>query len=582
MRRFIVQSIWVGFSKFLLVFYFAVAVWLVWDFKHFWNLGLRIGSARQLSAQYRITDWHILSIFLLAFSLPVLMTGVKYLLHNRINGRIYDTGRRTKFFVLTCHVLFFAALAYVYWLSPYMELLSGYKVVHREASFAYQSTFLPVVHRLLLPLNAFIVISYALQILVRIRVSKRNPDEVLTDFKLWLRLADPEGLLYPVHRGHLNFNSGAVSPEIRFVREYSRRIERRYHSNVAGSRDAARYLRQIAEECRTRLSSILTLNTSPHNYSIEFFSGTSRAIEIALCKDNLPSTIILSPYEHPSELAVASWIASKHNVDVKHLQIPPQLHDKEWGLQEDTFWKKLGSATADSGKDYVLMLSEVAYATGMLLPVKRILDRIRTELNGQIRCVIDGSHAVGNAKSAFSDGILPLSARDCYVFGSHKWLLAPEPCGVLVSLRQADANDKASYDAWGVDLPVSTVGVARIAGLRGSLELLTTDDRLESFVDRASMMRDEFIRKAEPHFVVVGPTSNRTNMISIKPRDGYEWREDIPERHAARLARAGINCEIIDIGDDVPWVRLTFLYFVRPSDVQHLVKKLRRTIRNAV
>jgi L-cysteine/cystine lyase len=74
----------------------------------------------------------------------------------------------------------------------------------------------------------------------------------------------------------------------------------------------------------------------------------------------------------------------------------------------------------------MVVLSQIAYGTGELLPVSRVLAAARA-LPSDPLVVVDGAQAAG----AMAVDIEELGA-DAYAFPAHKWLLGPEGMGALV------------------------------------------------------------------------------------------------------------------------------------------------------
>jgi selenocysteine lyase/cysteine desulfurase len=298
-----------------------------------------------------------------------------------------------------------------------------------------------------------------------------------------------------------------------------------------------------------------------------------------------PVKVIISPYEHPSEIQVAQWLDAPGRIESTQLKLPPQIFHQDWEHHESEIENQLKAIVKEKGWNYLLVISEVCYANGMIIPVERVMElfrKIKVEDDEiEISFLIDASHSVGNYEGSFGDGNLKLESRDAYVFGSHKWLLSPEPCGVLITANGANEHSKKPYDIWRDELPATTVGLARIGSFVSSLELILKEDRYANFMSLSKLMKEEFIKSVEDKFSVVGNSSNQrlSNMIAIKPKDGYQWIKLHEDELQACLSRVGVNCKVIDKGDDTLWVRLTFLYFITYSDIKQLKSKLEASIR---
>lgn len=579
MIKYIFQNIWVGISRFLFIFYLLAALLVYLDLNRFWQLHLKLSDAGTLVAHYTIIDFNIVSIFFFSLLLPIGVTILKYLFRTKIRARLYETTRIEKYVTLAAHSLVFGFLLYLYLLSPYMQYLSGYTFRQGEVHYSYESQYYATVNRIALPINVIFLLSFATQVVVKLRISGKDPFDLLTHYNLWLALAYPEGELYPLYNKRLNFNAGAISPEIKFISKAARKRERIYQRNVPGSRDAAAYLQQLSNECKVHLFGLLKIDNSEHKFQIEFHTGTSRAIELALNRLPKPLKLIVSPYEHPSEIRVIDWVRTYDSIEVVQLSLKPSLLQSDWEMQEKEIETQLKEIVNAKGFNYVFLVSEVCYANGMVVPLKRLMDRVR-KIETSISFLIDASHSVGNYQGSFGDGKLVLGSNDAYVFGSHKWLLSPEPCGVLVTAENSSDASSKSYDIWKDDLPVTTVGFARIGNFSSSLELILKEKRFESFMSLSALMKEEFIKSISDKFTVIGKSSNQkaSNMIALKPKDGHEWCEKSVESLSALFSKIGVNCCVIDKGDDALWVRLTFLYFITYSDIKHLRRKLEKSI----
>src|SRR5918993_6104649 len=220
-----------------------------------------------------------------------------------------------------------------------------------------------------------------------------------------------------------NFYGLAVAPQIGWVRNLTDGIMRRYQAHAPGSQEALAILHSMADECRALIKQLLLDPADREGCSIEFSSGTSRAMEIALARTGRPEKIIVSPFEHPSVSAVARWFASVAGSDVSHLHFDPRDFFRPWREQEDKLVAQITEETEGCKATAALILSEVTYATGLVIPAEAVMRRLaRGAGDSRLRVVLDGAHAAGNDHH-------PRGIRECasYVFSAHKWMLAPEP-----------------------------------------------------------------------------------------------------------------------------------------------------------
>src|SRR5262249_11731944 len=124
----------------------------------------------------------------------------------------------------------------------------------------------------------------------------------------------------PIKNGRLlNFYGYAIAPEIPAIKSCAEELIRTYQGYVPGSQAASSYLLEMADECRQLIKQLLLPPTQWEKYTIEFFAGTGRAMEVALARAGKSERIILSPFEHPSVVDVAKWYASVSGVEVHQL-----------------------------------------------------------------------------------------------------------------------------------------------------------------------------------------------------------------------------------------------------------------------
>jgi cysteine sulfinate desulfinase/cysteine desulfurase-like protein len=579
--RYFFRNVWVGIGRFLFIIHVIVGIAIYFELRRFWALGLSLREAAKMTSYFTIFDLSITKVIILAVVVPISITLLKYILRNKLRARIYETTRAERWLFAVVHIAFVAALCYLYWLYPYMQRLSGYVLQHGGFSYLYESGYYSTVNTYALPTVLAAAAVFVISVYGKMRISGKEPWDLITHYNLWLALAYPEGELYPAYSRKLNFNAGAISPEIRFISKLTRGREARYQKDVPGSREAANYLRRVANECKRSLFRLLKVENSDYNFNVEFHTGTSRAIELAIARSRKPLTVIVSPYEHPSELRVVHWILSQdQSIKVAQISFSPATFGEDWEVQEKEIDRQLRGVVRGNGENYLLLISEVCYATGMVIPLRRVTDKFRKIGSLTVNFLFDASHSVGNHQGAFGDGKLELGPEDFYVFGSHKWLLSPEPCGVSVTADKSQLCSYQSYDTWSDNLPSTTTGFSKIGSFMSSLNLILDGGRYENLMLLSVMMRDEFIKSVDDWFHVIGSSSNQTlsNMIALRPKDGYQWVKTSAELLSDYLSKIGVNCQVIDMRDGSLWVRLTFLYFITFSDIKQLRQKLRSAI----
>jgi selenocysteine lyase/cysteine desulfurase len=217
------------------------------------------------------------------------------------------------------------------------------------------------------------------------------------------------------------------------------------------------------------------------------------------------------------------------------------------------------------------VVSHVCYATGQVIPVRSLVEKIRKRFaEHDIRVIIDAAHYVGNGH--YVDELRP---AESYVFSTHKWLLSPEPAGVILTYE----SELRPYDAWQsavpTSLPSTTSSVRSIMGLRASLELINRVGFGSLFM-RSSKLRDYFKKRISFRFQVVGDMSglSETFMLGIKPRPGFRWKYYDADSLREYFKGQSVSVLVLRIDENMPWVRISFPYFLEIQQVRALLKIL--------
>jgi selenocysteine lyase/cysteine desulfurase len=452
---------------------------------------------------------------------------------------------------------------------PAAEVLAGYEYGPRyvaEPSFHFLLSFITT--------GDFIAQSTGLLIAVVGAVVgawlwesySRGKPTVASKYITGLELADLAGALQPRHgRRVLNFNSAAIAPELRGVRRLVDESFRRYQMVGPGSLRSEEILRATAEHAAEHLRVVLpALASRP----IRFCSNTSRALEFVIRSVPEPRSILLSPFEHESEYAVASWVASTSlsteivATPVNELQLALDDCASAWALFKERVTNATELATRQ-GRVLVIVVSEVWWLSGHRLPVSELFTDAR--LNGQ-RIVVDGAHGAGSLRDTIT-----VPAPHAYVFGGHKWLLASEPIGVAVS------EDALAFDTF-ERKSQSTASMRSIAALEASLALVQRLD-LEMLHQRRRVARRVFCGAIEDDFEVMGEAAEweETPLLALRPRAGLSWVAENADDLRTFFAKRRFSLFVG--GRASLFVRLSFSHFVTQWEVLRAAKILESAVR---
>lgn len=378
-------------------------------------------------------------------------------------------------------------------------------------------------------------------------------------------LADLGGDLYPVNGRHkLNFNCAAIAPEIRSIKEHTNRLVRDYQDHIPGSNASTDYLLEISKECKRLLKHLLFSSEQTEKYEIEFFPGTSRALEVALSRIGEQDQVILSPFEHPVETNVVKWFNFVSRSELREIRFEATDYSSHWQDQRQRFITQLLEALRGSrgATSSTLLLSQVCYATGMVIPVWDTIAEIRRQLNGiPLRLIVDGAHYVGN-----NNKLDTLGDCESYVFSAHKWLLAPEPIGILIGRHTSGPRP---YDSWHDLVPSSTSSTRAITGLLASLEMLTRVG-FEHLWSRSRELREKFLERTKERFEIVGENTglSATFMITIRPKQPFRWGSY--ETLAYYLHQHSVSLHLLSIDPHSPWLRVALPYFLEFRQLKNL------------
>lgn len=369
-----------------------------------------------------------------------------------------------------------------------------------------------------------------------------------------------------------NFWKLAVAPQQGEIADSANELMHRYTQYIPGSDECSKFLLSLVQECRERIRNTLLSFDDRDQCNIEFVPSMSRGLEIALCRIKGLSRIILSPFEHPSALAVARWLANIIKADVCQLHFEASDYLLSRSEQEKKVTNLIQDELKNSDGPTALILSVVSYATGLVIRTEEIVGRLRDIDDSSLYVILDGAHAAGNY-------INNIDIHKCwaYVISVHKWILSPEPCGVVITTRPL-SDEETSYDAWNGSFPVTTANARTFTSLVSSLRVI---DRvgLENWHAHSIRMRDHFIQRMHSRLSVIGYSDGieMTSFIAVRPTSGYRWRWRIEEL-SKFLEQHSVYLLMLSIDSETPWMRIAFPYTLNIQQVDELCDVLNASL----
>ncbi|HET9184288.1 MAG TPA: hypothetical protein VFP59_19370 [Candidatus Angelobacter sp.] len=395
------------------------------------------------------------------------------------------------------------------------QVLSGYQGNPGSLHFYYQSIFCLAVQWVVNSRPAqvgAVVLSGTVYLYAKMAFEGKEPPQYLKKYLNKAVLADLSDDLRPRWQsGWSSFNI-SVAPELPLIRRLSNGILREYQRRIPGSLRAAEYVTSILRECEADIKELLLDEYSRTKWRVELYPGTSRAMDATLAGFPAGIPIITSPFEHPSELAVAKWGAILASRQIHPINLKAKDIEERWEFSKVRVLNELTNTFQQVDSRAILIVSDVFYATGHKIPLEELINGIRSEIRSRLFIVIDGAHSPGNGGRLK----LPLWAH-AYVCSAHKWLLCPEPCG-LRFVQLTDRNP--AYDVWDDAVPISTGSAQMIASLHACLRVWR-EFGPDSLFRRSQLLKELFLSQAKDLKVQVVGSGNglmETSVVSICPK----------------------------------------------------------------
>ena len=292
-------------------------------------------------------------------------------------------------------------------------------------------------------------------------------------------------------------------------------------------------------------------------------------------------SVVTTSVEHGSGIVPAYYQRARTGCEV--VIVPIHAQDSP-GQAMESFVSTMGAAR---GNIKLVILSEISYSTGQLLPLKAIVDETHRR-GGHV--LVDGAQTAGHIPIDVHE-----SGVDFYAIPSHKWLCGPDGLGALyiredliplVAPSKVAGRSAASYDFEGNFEPereritkyeLTTTSTPLIAGTLEAAEWFL-DSGPEAVFERTR----ELNRYAEGRFgriegvSVVSPLhdSTRTGLFCFTV-------DDLPagDVNAFLQAEARVVCRSVA---EFNSVRLSLHAFNTEADIDRAAETVERAIREGI
>jgi hypothetical protein len=461
--------------------------------------------------------------------------------------------------------------------SAQMPIVSGYRNSTSGGEYDFVSWFNVALNHTVLRyygLLGGLLSGSLLRILVMIFTGDWAWLEKWSSYATNAQLADLNGIFAPEHgREQLNFDN-SPAPAIRYVDLRVRAFLRTYWRMIPGSQAARGFLHNSWQDCRKNLDRISSANLDSDRDKLRLFPSWARALEAALEEMPRPKCLIPSPYASPGASSVIERLKQGDLAEAQPLGFGADFYSLPWTEQKNALVKRI-ILSASRDRTNIVILGEVCHVTGRAVKVPELIEAIGKHLPASLSVLflVDGSDAIGNVRQ--------LSARapaDAYVFAGNQWLMAPEPCGMVIT-RRTESNGASSGDFWDPALPMNEKGVVVLAGLWAGLSLWKAV-RPERMFARSEELAKRFLSRVESEVVVIGEESGMeaSSIATVKPRPGSQWMAESREELIRQLNSLGIHAGVVEPEPGRFWARFRFPYFLDGVDVDRAARALQKII----
>ncbi len=225
----------------------------------------------------------------------------------------------------------------------------------------------------------------------------------------------------PVMQRLTYLNCGFSGPLSRGVAEA---VDRRARLELEDG-PTTRHVMDDKQATMTRLRELGAQMLGASADEIAITGNTTEGVNIAVNGVDLKpgDRVVTTSIEHGGGMIPAYWARERRGAD---LAIVPLRHDDGPGAMIEKFDQALGDRAA------MLIVSEISYSTGQLLPMRQVIEMAHDR---GATVIIDGAQTAGH---------LPLDLTalgvDAYAVPSHKWLCGPDGLGLLYVRKERIAD----------------------------------------------------------------------------------------------------------------------------------------------
>lgn len=282
--------------------------------------------------------------------------------------------------------------------------------------------------------------------------------------------------------------------------------------------------------------------------------------------------VVTTDHEHIGGLEPWRVLEARRGVRLSVAALPvPAASEEELA---DAVWDAVSPDTR------VVSVSHMTFTTGTLMPVVELARRCRDQ--GIVFCV-DGAHPPGML-SVDVGGL----GGDFYASSPHKWVMAPQGCGLLYLAPEWRSKLWPTLASGGWDdhalsahrfNHMGTIDESRMAGLFAASEYLLAlgPDRVEARVRYLRGRLEDGLAAIEGvHVVTPAAEALKGGMVSFSV-DGVE-SPDL-QRHLSRAASVRTRV----IGEyDYGWMRLSTHVYNRPDEIDRVLELVDEVARTGI